>query len=156
MLAYKVPVIPLPTPTSRPCRAPSSLLPANYDKLITSPIKVLQKQFDFSDTNDVALTKIATKNQKQPHSRASRNTSNANMEHQKHHGQQFRFPPLSRVRPSLLPEKIKGLGSAGSYRKTVAGNWALQLYFPQTLSAVYTKVWDSNIGRRLETGLKVF
>lgn len=125
MLAYQVPVIPRPatlppTPTSRPCRAPSSLLPANYDKLITSPIKVLQKQFDFSDTNDVALTKIATKNKKQRHSRASRNTSNANMEHQKHHGQQFRFPPLSRVRPSLLPEKIKGLGSAGSYRKTVA------------------------------------
>lgn len=141
MLAYKVPVIPLPTPTSRPCRAPSSLLPANYDKLITSPIKVLQKQFDFSDTNDVALTKIATKNQKQPHSRASRNTSNANMEHQKHHGQQFRFPPLSRVRPSLLPEKIKGLGSAGSYRKTtIQDKKALQLYFPQTLSAVYTKV----------------
>ena len=129
MLAYQVLVIPRPatlppTPTSRPCRAPSSMLPANYDKLITSPIKVLQKQFDFSDTNDVALTKIATKNQKQRHSRASRNTSNANMEHQKHHGQQFRFPPLSRVRPSLLPEKIKGLGSAGSYRKTAAGNWA--------------------------------
>ena len=40
------------------------MLPANYDKLITSPIKVLQKQFDFSDTNDVALTKIATKNKK--------------------------------------------------------------------------------------------